>query len=207
MAIISRTPSVYQIRHIESGKVYVGSAVDPRSRRRQHQHELRKGTHHSSYLQHAYDKYGEDAFVFEIIEPVLFCEDLIARETHWIRALCAAERSHGYNVLPLAGSPLGAKRTDEERARISERSKAQWADPDQRAKASAAQKKRFADPEERARRSEQVRAQFADPAYRQKLSASAKARCADPVGRAALLEWARKGNESSVRKRKEKDVH
>jgi group I intron endonuclease len=183
MPSISRTPSIYQIRHVESGRVYVGSTVNPRKRWGEHIRELRGGTHHSSYLQHAWDKHGEEAFMFEVIEPVLFVELLIEREQYWIRALCAAERSHGYNVLPAAGSPLGAKRTDEERAKMSERSKTQFSDPAQRAKASVAQKKRFTDPEERARRSEQATAQFVDPSARARHSERAKAAFADPAAR------------------------
>ena len=188
---ISKTPSVYQFRHLASGKVYVGSATNPHKRRGDHVRELRNGTHHSRYFQHAYDKYGEDAFVFEIIEPVLFCEDLTTRETYWIKTLRAAERSHGYNVLPTAGSPLGAKRTDEERAKMSKRSKERFEDPSARAKASAAQKKRFTDPEERAKRSAQARAQWADPANRTRKSEQAKAVFADPSARARQSERAK----------------
>ena len=191
MQSISRTPSVYQIRHIASGKVYVGSATNPRTRRNGHFRDLRNGIHHSRYLQRAYDKYGEDAFVFEIIEPVLFCEDLTTRETYWIKMLRAAERSHGYNVEPIAGSSLGAKRTDAVRAGISERAKARYADPVYKAKAVAKLKAMYDDPKVRANISAARKAQFADPAQRKGVSDRAKARHSDPNYIANLSEKAK----------------
>lgn len=118
LSISSSTPSIYQIRHIESGKVYVGSAVNPRKRWHKHYCDLIKGRHHSPHLQYAWSKYGKDAFVFEIIEPVLFAEDLVTREQHWIGILHASNRKHGFNVSPIAGSQLGFKFTDESREKM-----------------------------------------------------------------------------------------
>lgn len=191
MPILSRTPSIYQIRHIASGKVYVGSASNPRKRQGDHLRDLQNGKHHSRYLQRAYDKYGEDAFVFEVIEPVLFVELLIEREQHWIDTLHSADRKHGYNVSPTAGSPLGVKCTDEMRARQSERGKARNADPSVRAAYGAKMKAFFADPEELAKMSERSKAQFANPSERARMSDQSKARMADPAVRAYLSEVAK----------------
>lgn len=187
---LSRTPSVYQIRHIASGKVYVGSAVDPHRRCGEHVRDLRKREHHTQYLQHAWDKYGEDAFVFEIIEPVLFCEDLTTRETYWIKTLRAADRKYGYNVLPIAGSSLGTKHTDEQRAAQSERGKARFADPAERAKVSERQKVLCASPDYRAKVSERQKARFADPVERAKSSERAKVQYSDPEVRAKAAKRA-----------------
>lgn len=184
MPSISRTPSIYQIRHIESGKVYVGSAAEPRKRYAIHLTLLRKGRHHSRYLQNAWNKYGEDAFVFEIIEPVLFVEDLITREQYWIDGLRASERKYGFNVRLSARSNIGIKKTDEQRTAMSDITKAQFTDPEKRATASAAQRARYAKPEERVKASIQAKAQRADPEYRARQSALAKARYADPIYRA-----------------------
>ena len=164
--IPSRTPSIYQIRHIESGKVYVGSSAIPGKRHGEHWKHLRLGTHHSRHLQRAWNKYGEDAFVFEIIEPVLFVEDLIIREQYWIDKLRACDGEHGYNVAPVAGSVLGLKRSEEACANI----KRAKADPAHRANLSARLKECWADPEYRAKRL----AQMADPVARAKQSAGHK---------------------------------
>lgn len=171
MSSISQTPSIYQIRHIESGRVYVGSAINPRDRLTAHKYELRKGTHHSQYLQHAWNKYGAAAFAFEIIEPVLLIEDLIIREQYWIDALRAADRQYGFNIYPTAGSSLGAKHTEETRAEMSARRKAEGATPVMRAK-----------------RSEYAKAMWADPVYRALRTAQAKAYADTPKARAAMSE-------------------
>lgn len=183
MPSISRTPSIYQIRHTASGKVYVGSAIDPRKRWTEHRRTLRIGKHHSRYLQRAWDKYGKDSFVFEIIEPVLFVEDLLVREQYWIDTLRSNDPFRGYNIASIAGSMLGTKRTNEERAKISERSKAQFADPVQRLLMSERAKAQFADPGVRAKIAERTKAQFADPISRKKHADAQRARCADPVER------------------------
>jgi hypothetical protein len=55
---------IYRIRHIESGKGYIGSALILRVRWNGHISTLRKQTHRNSYLQNAFNKYGEKAFIF-----------------------------------------------------------------------------------------------------------------------------------------------
>jgi group I intron endonuclease len=171
MASISQTPSIYQIRHIESGRVYVGSAINPRDRLTAHKYELRKGTHHSQYLQHAWNKYGAAAFAFEIIEPVLLIEDLIIREQYWMNTLRAADRQYGFNICPTAGSMLGIKITQKKREYFSTLRKAEGADPVLRAK-----------------RSELAKAMWKDPAYRAKRTAQSRVTSGSPEARAALSE-------------------
>ena len=75
---------VYLIKCSRTDKVYVGSCVFKSSRKSGHFGHLRRGTHHSIHLQRAYDKHGESAFSFEVVETV---EDLIflrAREQFWM---------------------------------------------------------------------------------------------------------------------------
>lgn len=210
MSSISQTPSVYAIRHIASGKVYVGSAINPRVRWSQHVVALRRGDHHSKYLQRTWDKYGKDAFVFEILEPVLFVEDLITREQYWIDVARASEGKYGFNVSPTAGSTLGTKRTDPAYlARLSKRIKDQFADPVYRAKHAKAQKARYADPvqrakllaqaneyvtslDARAKASERTKIQFSDPEARAKAAARTKVQFSDPTARARAAERSRK---------------
>ncbi len=59
---------LYQIVHIESGTTYVGQTHRAISERwAEHRRDLRKGRHGNRYLQFAWDKHGEEAFEFEII--------------------------------------------------------------------------------------------------------------------------------------------
>jgi group I intron endonuclease len=60
---------IYVIRHIETGRVYIGSARGTfRTRWYNHRYRLRHNKHHCKFLQAAWNKYGEQAFEFEIIE-------------------------------------------------------------------------------------------------------------------------------------------
>lgn len=77
---------IYTIENRENGHTYVGSAVDFAARRRLHLHLLRHDKHHSPYLQRAFNKYGEEAFVFTLIEEAPR-ERLFERETYWIQTL------------------------------------------------------------------------------------------------------------------------
>lgn len=103
---------IYQIRNLVNGKRYVGSAIRFSKRRSEHFRDLSRGTHHSQALQRAWDKYGPDAFAFEI---VAICDktDMISLEQREIDA--KAE----YNTCRTAGSTLGFKPSAESRAKMS----------------------------------------------------------------------------------------
>lgn len=58
---------VYTITCIPTGRKYVGSSVNVQRRWYCHKNALKKGKHKNVLLQRAWDKYGEDAFIFEIL--------------------------------------------------------------------------------------------------------------------------------------------
>lgn len=61
---------IYQITNMANGKYYIGSAESFARREWQHKYDLKRGTHKNPKLQAAWNKYGPDVFVFEIIEVV-----------------------------------------------------------------------------------------------------------------------------------------
>ncbi len=103
---------IYQIRNTLSGKLYIGSSADIRLRWQQHFAVLRAGSSHCKYLQSAWIKYGESAFVFEIIELVGVGQ-VLDREQFHIDTLKPA-----YNMCPIAGNRSGVPWKEETKAKL-----------------------------------------------------------------------------------------
>lgn len=97
---------IYQIQNLVNNKLYIGSAVCFQSRKSAHLSRLKKNTHHCIKLQHSWNKHGQEAFMFTILEEVAPC-DLITREQFWIDSV-----HPWYNTLQIAGSSRGRKLTD-----------------------------------------------------------------------------------------------
>lgn len=115
---VTRISGIYIIRNLLDRKVYIGSAaVSLNKRRTHHLCTLRKGTHCNSHLQSAWNKYGEDAFEFTVVET---CDKsrCIAREQYWIDYYDATNPALGYNICPVAGGPTGRPCSEETRAKI-----------------------------------------------------------------------------------------
>lgn len=104
---------VYAIRHKISGKVYIGSATHISTRISGHKYLLRHNNHTSKYLQHAWNKYGVDAFEFIVLE-ITSRDNLADREQYWLDYYKAYKQNNGYNILAKAYSNIGftpSKRT------------------------------------------------------------------------------------------------
>lgn len=67
---IMRTSGIYQIVNTINQKKYIGSSNNTDRRWHEHKKHLRKNNHDNIHLQHAWNKYGEKAFIFEVIEIV-----------------------------------------------------------------------------------------------------------------------------------------
>lgn len=110
---------VYLISNNVNGKCYVGSTVHLDQRRREHFSRLANNKHINAHLQNAYNKYGREAFDFEILETIDIDDNikdkLLKREQFWIDNL-----KPEYNVLLVAGSNLGYHHTEETKKKISE---------------------------------------------------------------------------------------
>lgn len=110
---------VYLISNNVNGKCYVGSTVHLDQRRREHFSRLANNKHINAHLQNAYNKYGREAFDFEILETIDIDDNikdkLLKREQFWIDNL-----KPEYNILLVAGSNLGYHHTDETKRKISE---------------------------------------------------------------------------------------
>jgi group I intron endonuclease len=133
---------IYKIRNVVNQKFYVGSAVDTRTRFRQHRRLLKKGTHHCKHLQAAWNKYGEDVFKFEVVEHVSSRDALEAVEDQWLlehvgkphcynsgRSAKAPWRgTKGMGIAPMSGKNL----TAEVKQTLREATLRQWQESDPR---------------------------------------------------------------------------
>lgn len=89
---------IYKIENTVNGKVYVGQTKDLKRRKTSHFCDLRYNRHHNCHLQNAFNKYGENAFRFEVIE---YCHETLlnSREAYWVNILHAQEPEAGYNII------------------------------------------------------------------------------------------------------------
>ena len=111
-----RQSGIYQILNLINKKFYIGSAVDFYERYHSHLHYLNSNNHHNEHLQRAYNKYGADAFEFQVLE---YCEkdQLRLKEQAWIDWTRACEV--GYNIRKDATSNSGLKFSEEHRVKMS----------------------------------------------------------------------------------------
>lgn len=116
---------IYKIINVVNNKFYVGSAVDLKRRKTRHFSELRNGKHNNRHLQAAWQKYGEHAFVFVVVEELAVDVDLLAAENVWLKEHVG--KAYCYNLGTDATAPMlgvsgeasptwGRKRTPEELA-------------------------------------------------------------------------------------------
>ncbi len=88
---------IYKITNLKNNKAYIGQSTDIKSRWNNHKIELRNNTHRNSHLQNSFNKYGEDAFEFRILERT-FEENLDNAEEYWINYFDSTNPEKGYNL-------------------------------------------------------------------------------------------------------------
>lgn len=160
---------VYGIRNLVNCKIYVGSAaVSLEQRFKSHRGSLRAGTHPNEHLQSAWNKYGEKAFEFIILQNCLAGE-CVEREQYWIDTYKAYDRKLGYNKSPTAGSPLGTKHSPEVRQRYSQAMYKRMEDPEERHKVGNAMRGKKHKPEVRESQRQRSTEMWKDPEIRKKI--------------------------------------
>lgn len=88
---------IYIIFNHVSNKLYIGQTRNLKNREICHFSALRNGKHHNKYLQRAFNRDGEDAFHFIVLEkcPV---EELDERERQYIKSFRSMDNTLGYNL-------------------------------------------------------------------------------------------------------------
>jgi len=104
---------VYKIQNSQTGDYYIGSSIDIHKRWIQHRNKLRRNYKDNPILQNAWNKYGEENFVFEILEE---CD---RNEALRLETQLLVELQPYYNVATDSVAPmLGRKHSEETKQKI-----------------------------------------------------------------------------------------
>jgi group I intron endonuclease len=114
---------IYQWKHLESGKIYVGSAFDLSKRLKYYFNKKYLEQNKSMYICNALQMHGYSSFSLEILEYISITnlskeearELILLREQFYINSL-----EPKYNINPTAGSRLGAQHTEATLVKMSE---------------------------------------------------------------------------------------
>lgn len=117
---------IYVIRHVPSGKAYVGKSNDVGRRFRQYLSDIRCGSDSriNEYLFNAFRKHGIGEFTFTLVERASGEDLLRERELHWMIKLSTLSRHYGYNLRYDTSTSTCV--TDRTRSKISERLREEW---------------------------------------------------------------------------------
>lgn len=108
---------IYQITNMVNGKYYIGSAESFARREWQHKYDLKRGAHKNPHLQASWNKYGAEAFVFEIIEHI--APDRVSFDIENTYLMKCVGQANCYNINADAHKPrLGQIHSELTKARI-----------------------------------------------------------------------------------------
>jgi group I intron endonuclease len=104
---VEKIVGIYKITNKENGNFYIGSSVDISRRWKKHITLLHSNNHFNCHFQNAWNLYGEENFIFEILETCLK-ENMVEKEQSYIDKL-----NPSYNVSKNAAAfMLGVKRPE-----------------------------------------------------------------------------------------------
>lgn len=115
----SSKTGIYIIENLINSKVYVGSTKRAfHTRKTKHINSLQNNNHGNEHLQNAWNKYGEDNFIFKIH---IICEpqDCEKLEAFTIKDKQANNRKHGYNIASVKEYKFDYKLSESERLKLS----------------------------------------------------------------------------------------
>lgn len=179
---------VYAIWNKVNDKLCIGSSLKCKTRCRDHKRQLKANKHYNPYLQSSWNKHGESAFEFILLDEVDAEDKLLEIEQHWIDNLRASESGFGYNCAnPVKQRVVSARMSSAHKeywAGLSAQEKGQRTEhistPEFQAKANEGKKS----PEWRLKQREASKAQWQWPKYdkvREELHQRVKGFHTDPV--------------------------
>lgn len=120
---------VYRITNMANGEYYIGSADSFARREWQHKYDLRRGAHKNPRLQAAWNKYGEEMFVFEALEELREGQSQLQIEDMYL--MQHVGNPECYNINTSAELPrLGLKHSEASKLKTSQSRKGKAAGAD-----------------------------------------------------------------------------
>jgi len=109
--------ALYEIRNLQTEKLYVGSTKSTRERFAQHRRQLRQGVHHNRHLQRAWNKQAGQGFKFVTVGRCSAEDRWDREEAHFERF--PRSRLYNHSMQARGGTRTGQKNSPTHRARAS----------------------------------------------------------------------------------------
>jgi group I intron endonuclease len=115
---------IYKIENIITNKIYIGQTTQNfKTRKSHHLYHLNNNIHHNTYLQRAFNKYGESNFKFTILNWANNRKELNNIEVYYIKKYDSLNRNKGYN-LQYGGN--NGKSSEETKLKMSKNNAKYW---------------------------------------------------------------------------------
>lgn len=99
---------IYCIENKINHMKYIGQSISISKRWAEHKRDLRKSKHTNDHLQKAWDRYGENSFIFSVLE---ICDRnlLNEREIYWVDTYDSMSKHLGYNIATPGDAPMRSR--------------------------------------------------------------------------------------------------
>ena len=89
---------IYKITCKINNRIYIGSSKNIMQRWKEHKQKLNKNIHDNMFLQRDWNRYGEDNFIFEILEECEFGTQFVAEQKYLNELKPFFKDGTGYNI-------------------------------------------------------------------------------------------------------------
>lgn len=119
--VFLKKAGIYIIICIANLKMYIGSSSSLATRFSEHRSELRRKEHPNGHLQNAWNKYGEEMFLFGVLEYSEDVDNLFIIEQHYLDKYRSFNKNIGFNLSKSAEGVRGLIVSEENRRKARER--------------------------------------------------------------------------------------
>lgn len=190
-----KTAGIYQITCLANGRKYIGSSIHIERRLKTHRYLLNLNKHNNNHFQNAWDKYGEEQFLFEILKVVAIGTIEAVRDVEQkILDAYSSCWEELFNIATKVDMSVSSEETrakqseamkrtlapEEKRKAIGEKSKSNWQKEEFRQKQKESREIALKRPEVIAKNSARGKKLWENPEYREKITEAIKERWAKP---------------------------